>query len=112
MANVRTPADERREVGRRLRELRKRQGKTTMQIANALGTTQGNVEAYEAGRNTIRLESLRQWAEALGVEPHKLHEDLYPIEETQSFSDRLRAGAGRLIESMAVVDAQALVRAA
>lgn len=79
MANVRTPADARREVGKRLRDLRKRQGKTTMDIANALGTTQGNVEAYEAGRSSIRLESLRLWAEALGVEPHTLHDELYPV---------------------------------
>lgn len=79
MANVRTPADERKDVGRRLRDLRKRQGKTTMEIAVALGTSQGNIEAYEAGRNSIRLDSLRQWAEALGVEPHELHDELYPV---------------------------------
>lgn len=94
MANVRSPADERRAVGIRLRELRKRKGVSTMQLANALGMTQGNVEAYEAGRNSIRLEMLRAFATALQMEPHELHDALYPVRSESSFRDRIAAAFG------------------
>lgn len=82
MANVRSPADTRRAVGKRLRDIRKRKGKTTMDLAVALGMTQGNIEAYEAGRNSIRLEMLRSFARALEMEPHELHDVLYPVDSS------------------------------
>ena len=93
MANVRSPADARRQVGRRLRDIRKRKGTTTMELAIRLGMTQGNVEAYEAGRNSIRLEMLRAFAEALEMEPHELHDELYPVEEDEPSSFKRWTGA-------------------
>lgn len=53
-----------------------------MEVAIALGCTQQNYEFYELGRNTISLDRLREFAEALRIAPHALHDVLYPVTST------------------------------
>lgn len=92
MASVRAPEGERKVIGKRLRELRKKQGKTTMEVAISLGVTQGAVEGYEQGKSSIRAENLRSLAAAIGVTPHELHDALYPVEDEEPTSFRGWAG--------------------
>lgn len=51
-----------------------------MEVAVALGCTQQNYEFYEAGRNIIGSDRLREFAAALRTDPHTLHDILYPVE--------------------------------
>lgn len=80
MSADRTPSEQKRAIGLRLRDFRKAQGLRPMEVAVALGCTQQNYEFYEAGRNIIGSDRLREFAAALRTDPHTLHDILYPVE--------------------------------
>lgn len=80
MAIRRPPAAEDRAVGQKLRELRKERGKSAWDMAVALGMSQQNYEAYEAGRNEPKARMVIEFAEALGMKPQELLRELYQAE--------------------------------
>jgi len=55
------------ELGLRVAELRKQQGITQVQLAEALGVSQQTMQGYEAGRRRIPVSALTTLARALGV---------------------------------------------
>lgn len=98
MAIRRPPAAEDRAVGQRLRELRKERGKSAWEMAVALGMSQQNYEAYEAGRNDLKARKVVEFAEALGMKPQELLKELYEA-EFSSFRPRQSA---RLVTGLLV----------
>ena len=55
------------ELGLRMAELRRQQGITQVQLAEALGVSQQTLQGYEAGRRRIPVSALTTLARALGV---------------------------------------------
>jgi len=55
------------ELGLRVADLRKQQGITQVQLAEALGVSQQTMQGYEAGRRRIPASALTTLAKALGV---------------------------------------------
>jgi transcriptional regulator with XRE-family HTH domain len=55
------------ELGLRMADLRKQQGITQVQLAEALGVSQQTMQGYEAGRRRIPVSALTTLARALGV---------------------------------------------
>ena len=51
----------------RIRELRKDQGETQVQVANALGIAESQYQTYERGSNLPRVEYLWKLADHFGV---------------------------------------------
>jgi transcriptional regulator with XRE-family HTH domain len=84
MATQRTPSDEARAIGQRLRDARKARGLRAWDVAKRLEMTQQNYEFYEGGRNIIRTDRLREFADALGYHPHELWDILYPVNRSES----------------------------
>jgi len=60
------------ELPGRIAEIRKRQGLTQVQVAERLGTSQGNYALYETGARGVSLKLLPRMAEALGVSIEEL----------------------------------------
>jgi len=56
-----------RELGERIAQLRKEQGLTQQQLADAIGTTQQQVASYEVARLRVPVSMLPRLARALGV---------------------------------------------
>lgn len=67
-------------VGQRMREARKRRGKSQEQTAKELECTQPTVAAWESGRTLPRVEDLRRVARTYGMRPL----DLIPTEAKQA----------------------------
>jgi transcriptional regulator with XRE-family HTH domain len=61
---VKVPVDE-KEIGGRLRELRKGRGKTQVEIAAALGVNQSLVSQYERGETRLHAALVAAYARAL-----------------------------------------------
>lgn len=61
---VKVAVDE-KEIGGRLRELRKRRGKTQVEIADALGINQSLVSQYERGETRLHAALVAAYARAL-----------------------------------------------
>jgi transcriptional regulator with XRE-family HTH domain len=55
-----------REIGQALAAARHRAGMTQIQVAQALGTDQGNIARLEAGKVSPTLRTLQRYAEATG----------------------------------------------
>ena len=81
MSDQRRPSDEQRRVGERLRVIRLRQGLKSTRVADRLDMTEGNYLLYEAGRNKLRADQIRPFADALGVDAREFFEEIHPIEE-------------------------------
>ena len=64
-----TPAQKRakREVGRRVAELRERAGLTQDQLAERLGNSVKYVQRVEHGGDNLTIKTLLKWAKGLGV---------------------------------------------
>jgi transcriptional regulator with XRE-family HTH domain len=62
-----------REVGRRIRALRKAKGLTMREVAGLAGISQGQLSRLENGKQGLRSGTLARIAEALGVEPYVLY---------------------------------------
>lgn len=60
------------ELGLRVAELRKQQGITQVQLAEALGVSQQTMQGYEVGRRRIPVSALPTLARALGVSLEEL----------------------------------------
>jgi len=56
----------------RLEQIRKENGLTQVQVAQALGTTQGTYAQYESGTRGVSLKILPKLAEALGTSTEEL----------------------------------------
>lgn len=67
-----TPKTFAKELGRRLARIRKEQGLTQTELAEALNLSQAVVAEYEAGRKNMPTWRLINVAEALGVPPDML----------------------------------------
>jgi transcriptional regulator with XRE-family HTH domain len=67
-------------VGRRVRLLRKCQGMSQTELANAIGLTFQQVQKYEKGTNRISASKLYEIAQALNVEVAALFADATPSE--------------------------------
>jgi len=64
-------------IGKRVREHRKALGWTQVELATALGTTQGNVSSLESGKWGVSVSRLLELAELLECTPN----DLTRVEE-------------------------------
>lgn len=71
---------ERRELLRQLATLRREQGLTQVELAERMGTSQGQITRLEAGADT-RLSTVERYAAALGVKV-KWHLEPAPIAKT------------------------------
>jgi transcriptional regulator with XRE-family HTH domain len=60
------------DIGRRIRDLRIRAGLTQTEVAEALGTKQTGISAYERGARALTLPALMRIAEALGTTPNAI----------------------------------------
>lgn len=56
-----------KDLGERIRELRKARGMTQEELADTLGVTQALIASYETARRSIPLRKLVVLAEALGI---------------------------------------------
>jgi len=63
-------------VGERIRTFRVAEGLTQQQLAARAGLTQSAISSYESGRAEPSLETLRQLARALKIQPRDLLPDL------------------------------------
>lgn len=61
-----TAAVERRELARRLARRRRRAGMTQAEVADRMGTSQGQITRFESGADT-RLSTVSRYAAAIGV---------------------------------------------
>ena len=66
------------EIGRRIRETRKKKGITQAALAEAIGVRQGTLSAWERGGVDFRLNTLEAIAAALGVKMAKLTSESRP----------------------------------
>lgn len=57
------------ELGDRVRDTRKDQGKTQSELARELGTSQSAISQIEAGERSPTYDMIRRLAEALSVAP-------------------------------------------
>jgi transcriptional regulator with XRE-family HTH domain len=80
------PVDEKL-IGRRLRELRKRSGKTQVEIAAALGINQSLVSQYERGETRLHGALVAAFAKALRTTSDQIL-GLEKIEEDGVLKDR------------------------
>lgn len=80
------PVDEKL-IGRRLRELRKRRGKTQVEIAAALGVNQSLVSQYERGETRLHGALVAAYARALRTTSDEIL-GLEKIEEDGVLKDR------------------------
>jgi excisionase family DNA binding protein len=62
---------DRQRVGKRLRALREAAGLSQLQLAVASGVTHELISRLEAGRSAPQAESVRQLADALGIDPRR-----------------------------------------
>lgn len=75
----------------RIKELRKAQKMTQVELAQKLGTTQGTIQKLEAGQSPLDTKWMRNIAEALGIEPYELLPlDMQPKEITPEEKEILR----------------------
>ena len=73
-------------VGRRIRLLRKAQGKSQTQIVQAVGLTFQQIQKYERGFNRVSCSKLYAIAGLLGVQPGDLFADLPPSSATSRYT--------------------------
>jgi len=83
---ARAPVDE-KQIGKRLRELRKRRGKTQVEIAAALGINQSLVSQYERGETRLHGALVAAYARALRTTSDQIL-GLEKIEEDGILRDR------------------------
>jgi len=76
--------DRRSEFGRRLRELRIRQGYSQERFAEKAGLHRTYVGGVERGERNVSLENIWRIADALGVNPATLFLDEFIREQTRS----------------------------
>lgn len=57
---------ERKRIGQRIADIRKQQGKTQQEIAEATGLQQSHIARIEAGRYSVGLDTLAAIGDALG----------------------------------------------
>ena len=75
----------------RIKEMRKAQKMTQVELAQKLGTTQGTIQKLEAGQSPPDTKWMRNIAEALGIEPYELLPlDMQPKEITPEEKEILR----------------------
>lgn len=100
-----------KEIGRRLRELRKTRGLSQVELAAALGTYQTTVSAIERGARGMTLQQAVKLAGVLGASP----DDLLARNDngrngTAAVKDRRFLRRLQLIEKLPKRDQQALLR--
>ena len=57
-----------KEIGRKIRQLRKHWGLSQMELAERIGISFQQIQKYEKGATTISVSRLQQISEALGIE--------------------------------------------
>lgn len=101
----RKPTSDERAIGARLKALRVRLGLRPTTVADRLEMSEMNYWRYESGDISLGYLQIRDFARALGIEPHELFEALKPVgerleadfrrEQSGAFSGRWAAlGAG------------------
>ena len=87
---------ERRELARQLADRRRAAGLTQVEIAERMGTSQGQVTRFESGADT-RLSTVARYAAALGVKIDwtitPAHRTRRPTQRPSKTHGRVRAGA-------------------
>lgn len=59
-----------RQIGMRIKKVRKEQGMTLLELARKVGLTEGTVQRYEAGNiNNVAISTLEIFADALNTTP-------------------------------------------
>jgi transcriptional regulator with XRE-family HTH domain len=86
-ASNRSPTSADGNVGRRIRDFRRRQGFTQKQIAERVGVTGAQFHRYEAGATRIATSRLLAIAMALGVQPERLMSDPAPAVAKRPMGD-------------------------
>jgi transcriptional regulator with XRE-family HTH domain len=81
-----------------IRELRRQAGLTQAQLAEAAGTSQPTIAAYESGNKSPRVRTLWRIARSVGLEPVISYESAFTREERRSLALH-RAIAERLLEA-------------
>ena len=87
-------------LGRRVRELRKRQGMTLEQLAAAIDRAPSQVSAIENGKREPRLPVLRALAQSLGTTIDELLDDAAPTERAALEIAVERAQRGAVFKSL------------
>lgn len=72
LINLAMQQDLSKQLPKRIADIRKRQGLTQVQVAEKLGTSQGNYALYETGARGVSLKLLPKVAEALDVDLEEL----------------------------------------
>ncbi len=76
-----------RAVGMVIRRLREKRGLSQAQLGDAIGVSQGSVWNIEHGRNAMDLNTLRDYAEALGVRCMTILAEAEPRRHVQPRND-------------------------
>src|SRR5690606_11929622 len=103
LAEVRDPEETETDaltLGRRVRELRKRQGMTLEQLATAINRAPSQVSAIENGKREPRLPVLRALAQSLGTTIDELLDDAAPTERAALEIAVERAQRGAVFKSL------------
>jgi ribosome-binding protein aMBF1 (putative translation factor) len=76
---------ERRELARQLAERRRDAGLTQAELAERMGTSQGQITRFESGADT-RLSTVARYAAAIGI---KLHWSMQPLDHTRKHGTKV-----------------------
>jgi transcriptional regulator with XRE-family HTH domain len=98
-----------KQIGQRIRELRRQRGVSQVELAKSLGTYQTVISAVERGVRGLTLHQIVRFAEALGASPNDvLLKD--GTAESTTLSDRRFLRRLQKIERLPKRDQQALLR--
>jgi transcriptional regulator with XRE-family HTH domain len=90
-------------IGERLRQFRKRAGKTQVEIGRICGFRQATISSIESGQATPALETLEVWANALSVPLYQLFyegDGLPPVPHFSKSKGRGRSSVMRVTEQL------------
>lgn len=93
-------SEQQREVGRRIARIREQRGLTQEDLAHASRVTVKTLSRLENGHHEARSSTIKQVAEALGLEPHDITGRILPppVDETQL--DRIEAKLDLLLSRL------------
>ena len=90
------------QIGQRMRELRKRAGKKSAEMAEALGMSPPAYNQIENGRSGLKVTRMLAFCEILGLHPVKFHVDVLPVsqEDIQRYVGSLMGPAMDTVEGL------------
>jgi transcriptional regulator with XRE-family HTH domain len=98
-----------KQVGERIRDLRRQRGMSQEELGNALGLTQSNVSAIERGDRGPTIYQVGRFAKVLGVSTDEIIGNGKPPAETKSNRPRLLRRLER-IQELPVSDQRAVLK--